>query len=605
MQSEVRKTGSVGRKVYGAYLKAGGAGITMPLILVFGIGMQTASVLSTVWLTWWEGDTFHKSMAFYQGMYAFLNIAQALIFLLMGIGMAVLSYLASKNMYNAALQRVMFSPMSFFDTNPTGRIMGIFGKDVDMMDNQLSDALRMQAITLFSMVGSIVIITVFFHYFIIVMFVVGLGYLYFAQYYRTSAREMKRLDSMLRSLLYAHFSESLSGLATIRAYGETSRFIKENSWYMDLQDRAYLLTSANQRWLAVRLDFLGAILVFAVAVMAAAGGGGLTPAQIGLCLTYMTQITQLLGMVTRQSAEVENNMNAVERIMYYSDGGLPQEAAYNVEPEPQNWPSAGNIKLDKVVMSYRKGLPPVLKGISAEFKSGEKIGIIGRTGAGKTSITVALYRLAELTSGKITIDDVDISSLGLQTLRSHIAIIPQDPVLFSGTLRSNLDPFDLYEDERLYDALKRACLIDESGHDGADPAAARAGRFTLDMAIDDEGSNLSIGERSLVSLARALVKDSRIVVLDEATAAVDLETDAKIQETIRREFGSKTLLCIAHRLRTIISWDRILVMNAGEIEDFGTPLDLFDAGGLFRTLCERSHISREEITRARKEETFA
>lgn len=237
---------------------------------------------------------------------------------------------------------------------------------------------------------------------------------------------------------------------------------------------------------------------------------------------------------------------------------------------------------------------------SAEFKHGEKVGIIGRTGAGKTSITVALFRLAELSSGRITIDDVDISTLGLKDLRSSIAIIPQDPVLFSGTLRSNLDPFEQYDDARLYDAMKRACLDGEI----ADESGSRK-RFTLDMAIDDEGSNLSIGERSLVSLARALVKDAPIVVLDEATAAVDLATDSQIQETIRSEFGGKTLLCIAHRLRTIISWDRIVVMNAGEIEDFDTPLTLYDnEHGLFRTMCDRSNITREEIIRARKEEAF-
>lgn len=551
----------------------------------------------SVWLTWWESDHFHKSTGFYQGMYAMLGLSSALLTFGMGLAMGCMAYYASKNLYTCALRRVFFSPMSFFDTQPLGRIMGIFGKDIDTVDNQLADSLRMQAMTMMTLVGSIVIITVYFHYFIAVIFGVGIGYYYFAQFYRTSAREVKRLDGMLRSLLYSHFSESLSGLATIRAYGETDRFIHDNCYYMDLEDRAYLLTASNQRWLAVRLDFLGGLLVFAVAIMAVKGGGGLKASEIALCLTYMTQITQILGMVTRQSAEVENNMNAVERIRYYSDGSVPQEASYEedeVKPPP-DWPAQGAISFTNIVMSYRNGLPAVLKGISADIQPGEKVGIIGRTGAGKTSITVALFRLAELTSGKITIDGQDISKLGLRTLRSHMAVIPQDPVLFSGTLRSNLDPFDQYTDAVLYDAMKRAKLTEE--RDGKP-------RYTLDMAIDDEGSNLSIGERSLVSLARALVKDSRIVVLDEATAAVDMETDAVIQSTIRKEFGAKTLLCIAHRLRTIISWDRILVMDAGEIESFDSPVNLFDAGGLFRLMCERSSISREEILRARREEIF-
>jgi len=293
----------------------------------------------------------------------------------------------------------------------------------------------------------------------------------------------------------------------------------------------------------------------------------------------------------------------VERVLWYADiKSLPQEPEHEI-PEaapPASWPQEGAITFDKVVMSYRQGLPAVLKGISMDIAGGEKIGIIGRTGAGKTSITVALYRLAELTSGTIKVDGVDVSKLGLNDLRSRIAIIPQDPVLFSGTLRSNLDPFDRYDDARLYDAMKRACLLEGSPNEKPDGTSTPVKRFALDTVIEDEGLNLSVGERSLVSLARALVKDSQIVVLDEATAAVDFETDAKIQATIHHEFKGKTLLCIAHRLRTIISWDRILVMNSGEIEQFDTPLNLFDMDeGLFRSMCDRSGITREDIVKAR------
>ncbi|WWC98842.1 hypothetical protein V866_005735 [Kwoniella sp. B9012] len=384
---------------------------------------------------------------------------------------------------------------------------------------------------------------------------------------------------MLRSLLYSHFSESLSGIATIRAYGETDRFVKENAYYMDLEDRAYLLSATNQRWLSIRLDFLGACLVFAVAIMSAKGGGGLTPSQIALCLTYLTSITQVLGMV-------ENNMNAVERVLWYADTTcVPQEAAHGIhETTPaDSWPQEGAIEFENVVMSYRPGLPPVLKGLSLSVRTGEKIGIIGRTGAGKTSITMALFRLVEMSSGSIKIDGVDISKLGLNVLRSRIAIIPQEPILFSGTIRTNLDPFNLYDDAVLYDALSRSCVI-------GDKTSGQQQNLHLDSVIEEEGQNLSVGQRSLVSLARALVKNSKIVVLDEATAAVDLETDSKIQQTIHREFQGKTLLCIAHRLRTIISWDRIL--------EFDTPLNLYDTQGLFRSMCEKSNISREEILRA-------
>ncbi|ORY27673.1 P-loop containing nucleoside triphosphate hydrolase protein [Naematelia encephala] len=601
MVSETRKTGSVGRRVYGGYLRAGQAHYTFPLTLLFGVVMQSCQVMSTVWLTYWEETKFGRTYSFYEGIYAMLGLSQALFTFAMGTTLGVMSYWASNNLHKQALRNVFACPMSVFDTQPLGRILGVFGKDIDTIDNQLADSLRMLAMSLCSLLGSVIIITVYFHYFIVVIFVVGMGYWYFSMFYRTSARELKRLDSLLRGLLYSHFSESLSGLGTIRAYGETKRFIRDNQFYTDLEDRAYLITATNQRWLSVRLDFLGACLVFALAVMAAKGGGGLSASQIALCLTYMTSVTQIFGMMTRQTAEVENNMNAVERVMWYADGTrLEQEAPRQIPDStpPDTWPTHGCIEFKDVVMAYRKGLAPVLKGINLKTGSGEKIGIIGRTGAGKTSITIALYRLAELSSGSIEIDGIDISKIGLEPLRSRVAIIPQDPVLFSGTLRSNLDPFDLHDDARLYDAMQRACLSEMETSRG-NGQNTTTNRFTLDTVIEDEGSNLSVGERSLVSLARALVKDSKIVVLDEATAAVDMETDAKIQRTIHREFKAKTLLCIAHRLRTIISWDRILVMDAGQIAEFDTPLNLFDSGGQFRSMCDRSSIQREDIVKAR------
>ncbi|EIW69200.1 hypothetical protein TREMEDRAFT_44369 [Tremella mesenterica DSM 1558] len=607
MGSEVRKTGSIGGKVYGKYFQAGGAIWTGPLIIMSGVIMQVSQVLSAVWLTWWQDDHFNLSLGVYEGVYAALGLGQALFTFGLGGSLGLLAYLASNHLHHKALEHVFLSPMSLFDTQPLGRILGVFGKDIDTIDNQLAESLRLQAITLISLTGSAIIITVYFHYFILFfssfLWIVPLTF-NSVMFYQASSRELKRLDSLLRGLLYAHFSESLSGLATIRAYGEKARFIKDNTYYMDLEDRAYLLTTTNQRWLAVRLDLLGGCMVFAVGIMAAKGGAGLLPSQIALCLTYMTSLVQIFGQVVRQSAEVENHMNAVERVLFYSEPtSLPQEPPHLI-PATQpadSWPEHGAIDFEDVVMSYRPGLPAVLKGISMSIREGEKVGIIGRTGAGKTSITVTLYRLVELTSGRIIIDGVDISKLGLNTLRSRIAIIPQDPVLFSGTLRSNLDPFDQHPDATLYDALRRACLIEDDAESMTEktPGRTSQGRFTLDMPVEDEGMNLSVGERSLVSLARALVKNAQIVVLDEATAAVDLETDYKIQQTIHREFKGKTLLCIAHRLRTIISWDRILVMNAGQVEDFDTPLTLFDAGGMFRSMCERSGITREEIEKAR------
>ncbi|KAF9048460.1 ABC protein [Panaeolus papilionaceus] len=592
MVKERRATGSISNTVYKAYVKAGKGLITLPLLLVAMVMMQGSQILSSYTLVWWQANFFNRPFSFYQILYASLGIAQSISTFLMGFSADVFSYFVSRNLHRSAIFHIFHAPMSFFDTTPMGRIIGVFGKDIDNMDNQLPVSLRMLLLTMSNVLGSVIIITVIEHYFIVVAFFVALGYQYFAAYYRASAREVKRLDAMLRSLLYSHMSESLTGLPTLRTYGEIPRFIKDNEYYIDLENRALFLTCTNQRWLSVRLDFCGALLVFFVALFAVVGVSGATAAQIGLVLTYTTSLTQACGMLTRQTAEVENYLNSVERVAHYSQQDLmEQEAPHEIpknKPRP-TWPEHGEIRIKDLAMRYRPDLPNVLHGISLSVRGGEKIGIVGRTGAGKSSITLALLRIVEY-SGLITLDGVDIAQLGLKDLRTKVAIIPQDPTVFSGTVRSALDPFSLYDDTKLWDALRRSYLVGYSSN------SEDAHKITLDTIIESEGSNLSVGERSLLSLARALVRDTRVVILDEATASVDLETDQKIQQTIQTEFKDRTLICIAHRLRTILSYDRILVLESGNVAEFDTPLALFrKESGLFRGLCENSNISEEDI----------
>lgn len=585
MTEEERKLGSVGLSVYLAYVKFGTLWIL--LAVIFAGVMTGLTVLSTVWLTYWSEDKFREAGSFYQGIYALLGIVSALFTLIVGMAMTGNAVQASRGLYDNALRRVFFSPTSFFDTTPLGRILGVFGKDIDSLDNILPEYLRLSLLIIAGMIGAVAIISVNFPYFLAAMVGVSVFYALYAAYYRRTSRELKRIDSMLRSAHYAHFSESMGGMSTVRAYGEDARFVAENARRLDIQNRAFLMTYANMMWLESRLGWLGAALVFIVAMLCVfAGGRTINAAQIGMCLTFMGTISGSLQSLVHVSIELEQSMNAVERIKHYCE--LPQEAAYE-GAAPAAWPTGGGIKFDKAVMAYRPGLPAVLKGVSLSVQPGERVGIVGRTGAGKTSITVALFRLAELLSGAITIDGIDIATLGLKTLREAISIIPQDPVLFSGTLRSNLDPFEEHNDSDLHDALERAGL---------------AGRFALDAKIDTGGSNLSIGERSLISLARAFVRRAPITVLDEATAAVDLQTDLAIQHAIRAECRRthQTLLGIAHRLRTVIGWDKILVMDAGQVAEFASPLDLWDAGGIFRSMCEQSDITRAEIVRAQEED---
>jgi ABC-type multidrug transport system fused ATPase/permease subunit len=291
---------------------------------------------------------------------------------------------------------------------------------------------------------------------------------------------------------------------------------------------------------------------------------------------------------------VENGMNAVERLLHYGTALEEEAPEHTIDVRP-SWPEKGEIVFDNVEMRYRASLPLVLKGLSMHVKGGERIGIVGRTGAGKSSIMSTLFRLVEISGGHITIDGIDIATIGLHDLRSRLAIIPQDPTLFHGTVRSNLDPFSEHSDLELWSALRQADLVTADAKlDDKDP-----GRIHLDLAVEEDGLNFSLGQRQLMALARALVRGSRIIVCDEATSSVDMETDDKIQATMAAGFKGRTLLCIAHRLRTIIGYDRICVMDAGRIAELGTPLELWEMqGGIFRGMCERSGIRHEDIALA-------
>jgi ABC-type multidrug transport system fused ATPase/permease subunit len=314
-----------------------------------------------------------------------------------------------------------------------------------------------------------------------------------------------------------------------------------------------------------------------------------SPSTGGLVLSYILSIVQMIQFTVRQLAEVENNMNATERVHHYSTA-LEEEAPLKLGDIRSSWPEKGEIVFDNVEMRYRKGLPLVLKGLSLHVKGGERIGIVGRTGAGKSSIMSTLFRMTEISGGSITIDGVNISQVGLYDLRTRLAIIPQDPTLFRGTVRTNLDPFHEHTDLELWSALRQADLVDQEV-----TMEDKTGRIHLDSVVEDEGLNFSLGQRQMMALARALVRGSQIIVCDEATSSVDFETDQKIQQTMMTGFKGKTLLCIAHRLKTIINYDRIVVMDAGRIAEVDTPLALYEAGGIFRGMCERSGIKFEEF----------
>ncbi|KAF6841727.1 ABC transporter family protein [Colletotrichum plurivorum] len=600
MQQEERAVSSVPWAVYGDYIRASGSMLNAPFLIFLLLLSQGANIMTSLWLSYWTSRRYALSDGQYIGVYAGLGAIQAILMFVFSLLLSILGTKSSKVMLRQAVTRVLRAPMSFFDTTPLGRITNRFSRDVDVMDNNLTDAMRMYFFTLAMILSVFALIIAFFHYFAIALGPLFVFFILASSYYRASAREVKRFESVLRSTVFAKFGEGLSGVASIRAYGLKTHFIADLRKSIDEMNAAYYLTFSNQRWLSTRLDLIGNLLVFTVGILVVTSRFSVPPSIGGLVLSYILGIVQMIQFTVRQLAEVENGMNAVERIQYYGNQ-LEEEAPLHTIEVRESWPEKGEIIFDNVEMRYRANLPLVLSGLSIHVKGGERIGIVGRTGAGKSSIMSTLFRLVELSGGHITIDGVDISTVGLHDLRSRLAIIPQDPTLFRGTVRSNLDPFNEHTDLELWSALRQADLVPADANLD-DPRSKDPARIHLDSVVEEDGLNFSLGQRQLMALARALVRGSRIIVCDEATSSVDMETDDKIQNTIATSFRGRTLLCIAHRLRTIIGYDRICVMDAGRIAELDTPLALWQReGGIFRGMCDRSGIRLEDIRSASEE----
>ncbi|KAF9203578.1 hypothetical protein BGZ49_006268 [Haplosporangium sp. Z 27] len=565
MSQEERTTGSVDGKIYLDYVNAAGGLYLIPLLLGLLTITQVAKVGNDLWLSWWTSDDFHKSQGFYMTFYAIWGISQGVFQFINGFYFSLAGARAAKVLHNKALKNIFRAPSSFFDTTPLGRIINRFSKDVDSCDNLLSESYRMFTGTASMVISTFILISVIFPYFLIPLVPMLVFYYYAAIYYRSSSRELKRIDSILRSSLYAHFGETLSGLATIRAYREQERFMERNAYFMDLENRPYFMSYSIQRWLGVRIETIANTLVLCVSLLGVCGRFKIAPATIGLVLSYSMSVTGTFNWCVRQFAEVENNMNAVERLHHYAEH-------LQVEAEPivpdnrpaESWPTKGSISIRNLEMRYRPELPSVLHDLSLDIQGGEKIGVVGRTGAGKSSIMMALFRLVEPSKGTMTIDGVDICKIGLFDLRTRLAIIPQDPVLFSGTIRSNLDPFGKRTDQELWEVLERSDLKNYV-------TSCEGG---LESQVSEFGENLSVGQRQLLCLARAMLTHARVIIMDEATASVDVATDVMLQKAIRVDFAESTVLTIAHRLNTVIDYSRVLVLDHGEIKEFDTPANL-------------------------------
>jgi ATP-binding cassette subfamily C (CFTR/MRP) protein 1 len=595
VQNEERGSGNVSMAVYKAYIEASG-GLPVPLvILALNILAQGTNIVTSLWLSYWTEDRFHYSAEEYIGIYAAFGVGQAILTFVFSVVLSYYGSQASKVMFQQALGRVLYAPISFFDTTPLGRITNRFSKDIDTMDNSLTDAFRLLFITLGMIVSVFILIVVYYYYFVAALVPLACIFLLYVRFYRASAREIKRHEAVLRGVLFAKFSEAVTGTATIRAYQAQGYFSGVIRSSIDQMNSAYFLSFASQRWLTVRLDIIGSILIFIVGILVITSNFSATPSIGGLVLAYVLSIQQVLTFAVRQFAEVEDNMNATERIHSYATN-LEKEDSADCHQVSNDWPQQGDIVFEQIQMRYRANLPLVLRGLSLHIRSGERIGIVGRTGAGKSSIISALLRICPLAGGSIRIDGVDTSAIPLHDVRSRITVIPQDPNLFRGTIRSNLDPFDEFTDTELWAVIRQAGLIDTDMRSEAKGSSSNHHRqLHLESPVEEEGMNFSLGQRQLLALARALIRNRQIIVCDEATSSVDTETDAQIQKTFNTAFRGKTLLCIAHRLHTILHYDRICVMDAGAIAELGTPIELYDRGGIFAGMCQRSHLQRQDL----------
>lgn len=562
-EEEEREIGTVRLRTYRAYLAT-----SCPALLCAAIGIlfavaQSVRVFADYWLVLWRSDAFGWSVAPYVATYAGISLAAGCLLLARNLFLAATLLSSSKRLHANMMARLPYAPMHFFHAQPIGRIMNRVSKDQNIVDEDLQESLADFTNCLTQVVCSFGLACLALPWFAVALLPAIFAYARIRRYYNASSRELKRLDSISRSPLVSHFYETIAGLQTIRAFDKVAAYSSSNVGHIEENQRAVFCLLSSNRWLAVRLENLGTALIAVVALLGVIQGRH--PALVGIALAYVMNCSQELNWTVRSSSQVETQMTSVERLLSYSD--IPQEAPQVIEStEPGgDWPAAGAIQILDLCLCYGNGRPPALDGVSLDIPAGVKLGIVGRTGAGKTSILNVLLRLVEPTAGAVLIDGVDCSKLGLKTLREVFGYMPQDPVLLSGALRYNLDPAHAHTDEAVWAALRAVQLeafVESTGRQ-------------LQLQVAANGENLSLGQRQLLCLARALLQRPRILLMDEATSSVDAQADSAVQQELASgAFRSTTQLIVAHRLGTVSNVDLVCVLDSGRVAELGPPAEL-------------------------------
>ncbi|NXU52281.1 MRP7 protein, partial [Turnix velox] len=606
-KEEEKKEGAVAFQVYKAYWLAVGSCLALSILLSLLL-MQASRNISDWWLSHWISSisqTANTSVMvcsasppspelllfsavglvspiqaldttsvpsngsldvnFYLIVYGSFAGANSLFTILRAFLFAYGTICAATVIHNRLLQRVLKATVTFFDTTPTGRILNRFSSDLYCIDDSLPFVLNIFLANMYGLLGMVVIITYGIPWIGLVLLPLSAVYFSIQRYYRRTSRELKRLYSVTLSPIYTHFSETLLGLSSIRAMRATQRFELENQLHLEQNQRCLFASNTAMQWLDIRLQMIGVAVVTAVAGVAIIqhqkqlGNPGL----VGLVLSYALSVTNQLSGLISSFTQTETMMVSVERTEEYTTEIPiePQDKPIQVKAQvADDWLSQGLVEFQHVVLAYRPGLPNALDGVSFTVYPGEKMGIVGRTGSGKSTLFLALFRMLELKSGRILLDGTDSQLVGLEELRSRLAIIPQDPFLFSGSIRENLDPQGKYTDAELHEVLEQCHLWDTVSQMGG-----------LDCKLGERGKSLYVGQRQLVCLARALLTQAKVLCIDEATASVDQKTEQLLQQTIHQRFADKTVLTIAHRLNTILNSDRVLVMQAGRVAELDSP----------------------------------